>query len=85
MGDLGRWGSSGHVEFPISFIFGAAAELHQRTAAQRQPSEIMTILVPRRWWRNALHTQTAVMLRRALPLKRGLSSRASPIRWTERS
>ena len=45
-------------------------------AAQRQPNELITIVVPqfvpRRWWHNLLHTQAAVMLRLALLFKPGI-------------
>jgi len=43
---------------------------------QRQPNEIISIIVPqfvpRHWWHNALHAQTAFMLRMALLFKRGV-------------
>ncbi|HSJ52226.1 MAG TPA: APC family permease, partial [Anaerolineae bacterium] len=41
----------------------------EKIAAQRQPNELITIVVPqfvpKRWWHNLLHTQAAVMLRLA--------------------
>jgi amino acid transporter len=44
--------------------------------AKRQPNEIITIVVPqfvpRRWWHNVLHTQTATWLRLALLFKPGI-------------
>jgi amino acid transporter len=44
--------------------------------AHRQPNEIITIVVPqfvpRRWWRNLLHAQTAMWLRLALLFKPGV-------------
>ena len=44
--------------------------------AVRQPTEMISIVVPqfvpRHWWANALHTQTALMLRMALMFKRGI-------------
>jgi hypothetical protein len=48
----------------------------QMIATQRQPNELVTIVVPqfvpRRWWHNLLHTQAAVMLRLALLFKPGV-------------
>ena len=45
-------------------------------AAHRQPSEVITIVVPqfvpRHWWHNALHAQTATWLRLALLFKPGV-------------
>jgi len=46
-------------------------------AAQRQPGELITIVVPqfvpRRWWHNLLHTQAALTLRLALLFKPGIT------------
>jgi hypothetical protein len=43
---------------------------------QRQPNEIITIVVPqfvpRHWWHNLLHTQTAMLLRVMLLFKPGI-------------
>lgn len=48
----------------------------EQIAAQRQPNEIITIIVPqfvpRRWWHNLLHTQTAMWLRLMLLFKPGI-------------
>ena len=48
----------------------------EEIAAQRQPNEIITIIVPqfvpRRWWHNLLHTQTAMWLRLMLLFKPGI-------------
>jgi len=48
----------------------------EQIAAQRQPNEIITIIVPqfvpRRWWHNFLHTQTAMWLRLMLLFKPGI-------------
>jgi len=45
-------------------------------AERRQPNETFTIVVPqfvpKRWWHNLLHTQTAVLLRLALLFRRGI-------------
>lgn len=44
--------------------------------AQRQPGEVISIIVPqfvpKHWWSNALHAQTAFILRMALLFKRGI-------------
>ena len=49
----------------------------EKIAAQRQPNEIVTIVVPqfvpKRWWHNLLHTQAAMMLRLALLTKQGIT------------
>jgi amino acid transporter len=48
----------------------------QEIAAQRQPNEVITIVVPqfvpRRWWHNLLHTQAAFLLRLALLFRPGI-------------
>jgi len=48
----------------------------QEIAAQRQPGETITIVVPQfvpnSWWSNLLHTQTALWLRMALMYKPGI-------------
>jgi amino acid transporter len=49
----------------------------EKLAAQRQPGELITIVVPqfvpRRRWHNLLHTQAALTLRLALMFKRGIT------------
>ncbi|MCX7668655.1 MAG: APC family permease, partial [Anaerolineae bacterium] len=48
----------------------------QMIEAHRQPNETISIIVPhfvpKHWWSNALHAQTAFMLRMALMFKRGI-------------
>ncbi|MDE2483670.1 MAG: APC family permease [candidate division NC10 bacterium] len=48
----------------------------EEIAAQRQPNEIITIIVPqfvpRHWWHNILHTQAAMLLRLMLLFKPGI-------------
>jgi amino acid transporter len=48
----------------------------EEVAAQRQPCELITVVVPqfvpRSWWHNFLHNQTAVWLRLALLFKPGI-------------
>ena len=49
----------------------------EEIAAQRQPNELITIVVPqfvpKRWWHNLLHTQAAMTLRLALLFKPGIT------------
>ncbi|MDD3827246.1 MAG: APC family permease [Anaerolineae bacterium] len=49
----------------------------EMVSARRRPGDLITIVVPhfvpRRWWHNLLHTQTAVMLRLALLFKPGIT------------
>lgn len=49
----------------------------EQVMAQRQPNELITVVVPqfvpKRWWHNLLHTQTAVMLRLALLTRPGIT------------
>ena len=49
----------------------------EKLTAERQPNELITIVVPqfvpRRWWHNLLHTQAAIMLRLALLFKPGIT------------
>jgi len=48
----------------------------EEIAAQRQPNETITIVVPqfvpRRWWHNLVHSQAAMWLRMMLMFKRGI-------------
>jgi hypothetical protein len=48
----------------------------QEIAAERQPNEIITIIVPQfvpqYWWQNLLHTQAAFLLRLVLLFKPGI-------------
>ncbi|MCL7453001.1 MAG: APC family permease [Anaerolineae bacterium] len=49
----------------------------EKIAAQRQPNELITVVVPqfvpKRWWHNLLHTQAAMMLRLALLTRPGVT------------
>jgi amino acid transporter len=64
------------LESPYRLMLEPLLEYIEEIAAQRQPNEIITIVVPqfvpRRWWNNLLHTQTAALLRLALLFKPGL-------------
>jgi hypothetical protein len=48
----------------------------EEISAKRQPNEMITIVVPqfvpRVWWHNLLHMQTATLLRFVLLFKRGI-------------
>lgn len=64
------------VDSPYRLLLEPLLEYIEEIAAQRQPNEIITIVVPqfvpRRWWHNLLHTQEAIWLRLALLFKPGV-------------
>jgi hypothetical protein len=64
------------LDSPYRLLIEPLLEYIEGIAAARQPNEIITIVVPqfvpRTWWHNALHMQTAWMLRLALLFKRGI-------------
>jgi amino acid transporter len=64
------------LESPYRLLLEPLLEYIEEIAAQRQPNEVITIVVPqfvpRRWWHNLLHTQTAMLLRLALLFKPGI-------------
>jgi hypothetical protein len=51
-------------------------EYIEKILKQRQPNEVITVVVPqfvpKRWWTNFLHAQTATWLRLALLFKPGI-------------
>ncbi len=66
----GLWGSGVRLvilESPYRLLLEPLLDYIRRVADQRQPNEIITIVVPqfvpRHTWHNVLHAQTAVMLR----------------------
>ncbi len=68
-----RWGDGIRLvilDSPYRLFIEPLLEYIDEIDAQRQPNEIITIVVPefvsQQWWTNLLHTQTAVMLRLAL-------------------
>jgi len=74
-----RWGNGVRlviVDSPYRLLVEPLLKYVEHVAAHRQPTEIITIVVPhfvpRHWWHNLLHTQTAVWLRFALMFKRGI-------------
>jgi len=64
------------LESPYRLLLEPLLQYVAEIAAQRQPNETITIVVPqfvpRRWWHNFLHNQTAIMLRLALLFRRGI-------------
>ena len=64
------------LESPYRLLLEPLLQYIAEIAAQRQPDETITIVVPQfvpgRWWQNFLHNQTAIMLRLALLFRRGI-------------
>jgi amino acid transporter len=64
------------LDSPYRLLLEPLLAYIQEIAAQRQPGETITIVVPQfvpnRWWSNLLHTQTALWLRMALMFKPGI-------------
>jgi amino acid transporter len=64
------------LDSPYRLLIEPLLEYIEGIAAARQPNEIITIVVPqfvpKSWWHNALHMQTALMLRLALLFKPGI-------------
>jgi amino acid transporter len=75
----GFWGSGVRLvvlDSPYRLLLEPLLDYIKRIADQRQPREIITIVVPqfvpRKSWHNLLHAQTAVMLRLALLFRPGI-------------
>ena len=64
------------LESPYRLLLEPLLEYIEEIAAKRQPKETITIVVPqfvpRIWWHNLLHTQTATWLQLALLFKPGI-------------
>jgi hypothetical protein len=64
------------LDSPYRLLVEPLLEYVEEIAAARQRNEIITIVVPqfvpRKWWHNGLHMQTAWMLRLALLFKPGI-------------
>ncbi len=64
------------LDSPYRLLLEPLLQYIEEINAQRQPNEVLTIIVPQfvpqRWWTNALHAQTAAMLRLALLFKPGI-------------
>ncbi len=74
-----RWGDDTRLvvlESPYRLLLEPLLGYIEHVADQRQPNEVITIVVPqfvaRRWWHNLLHAQTAMWLRIALLNKPGI-------------
>jgi hypothetical protein len=74
-----RWGNGVRLlvlESPYRLLLEPLLGYVEHLAAVRQPNETITIVVPqfvpKVWWHNLLHTQTAVLLRLALLFRRGV-------------
>jgi amino acid transporter len=75
----GQWGSGVRLvvlDSPYRTLIEPVLEYIRRIADQRQPNEVITIVVPqfvpRHKWHNLLHSQTAVVLRLALLFRPGI-------------
>ncbi|HUG53331.1 MAG TPA: APC family permease [Vicinamibacteria bacterium] len=75
----GLWGNGVRLvvlESPYRLLLEPLLEYVKSVADRRQPNETLTIVVPqfvpRRWWHQLLHAQTAVMLRLALINRPGI-------------
>lgn len=64
------------LDSPYRLLIEPLLTYINKVDAQRQSNEVMSIIVPqfvpKHWWSNALHAQTAFMLRMALLFKRGI-------------
>jgi hypothetical protein len=64
------------LDSPYRLLAEPLLEYIEEVAAMRQPNETITVVVPqfipKHWWSNALHTQTAFMLGLALRFKPGI-------------
>jgi amino acid transporter len=65
------------LESPYRLLMEPLLGYIEKIAAQRQPNELITVVVPqfvpRRAWQNLLHTQAAMMLRLALLSRQGIT------------
>jgi amino acid transporter len=64
------------LDSPYRMLLEPLLDYIEEITTKRQPNEIITIVVPqfvpRRWWHNLLHAQTATWLRLALLFKPGI-------------
>jgi amino acid transporter len=74
-----KWGNGVRLvilESPYRLLLEPLLDYINQVDAQRQPNEIITIIVPQfvptHWWHNLLHTQTAFLLRIVLLFRPGI-------------
>ena len=74
-----RWGDGTRLVIlnsPYRLLLEPLLDYVETIASSRQPMQMITIVVPqfvpKHWWGNFLHTQTAVLLRVALLFRRGI-------------
>jgi hypothetical protein len=64
------------LDSPFRLLLEPLLDYINEIDARRQPNEIITVVVPqfvpRHWWHNALHTQTAFWLRITLLFRPGI-------------
>jgi hypothetical protein len=64
------------LDSPYRLFVEPLLQYIEEIAAQRQPNEVITVVVPqfvaKHWWENLLHTQTAILLRLVLLFKPGV-------------
>jgi hypothetical protein len=64
------------LDSPYRLLLEPLLDYIEEINNKRQPNEMITIVVPqfipRHWWNNLLHTQTATMLRFALLFRPGI-------------
>ena len=64
------------LDSPYRLLLEPLLRYIEEIITKRQPNEMITIVVPhfipRHWWNNLLHTQTAAMLRFALLFRPGI-------------
>ena len=72
------------LDSPYRLLLEPLLDYIEKIAALRQPNETITIVVPqfvpRKWWHNLLHAQTAVLLRLALVNYSGIVITSVPYR-----
>jgi len=78
-GEWEKWGNGVRIvilESPYRLLLEPLLDYINDIDARRQPNEIITVVVPqfvpRHWWHNLLHTQTAFMLRITLLFRPGI-------------
>jgi len=85
-----RWGDGIRLEVlpsPYRSVTGPIHEYLDRLESERQPHDMITVVlpqfVPKKWWGNLLHNQTALSLRLSLIFRRGTVVTDVPYRFKE--